>query len=47
MQEKRFDKRIPIGMALSISDLYKDGVEIYDYTDDNQSLFLYVKAVDK
>lgn len=27
MQEKRFDKRIPIGMALSISDLYKDGVD--------------------
>ena len=27
VQEKRFDKRIPIGMALSISDLYKDGVD--------------------
>lgn len=27
IKEKRFDKRIPIGMALSISDLYKDGVD--------------------
>lgn len=27
MEEKRIDKRIPIGMNLSISDLYKDGVE--------------------
>lgn len=25
--DKRLDKRIPIGMNLSISDLYKDGVE--------------------
>lgn len=25
--EKRLDKRIPMGMSLSISDLYKDGVE--------------------
>ena len=27
MNEKRLDKRIPIGMSLSISDLYKDGVD--------------------
>lgn len=27
MEEKRLDKRIPIGMSLSISDLYKDGVD--------------------
>ncbi|MDO4188110.1 MAG: PilZ domain-containing protein [Lachnospiraceae bacterium] len=27
MDEKRIDKRIPIGMSLSISDLYKDGVD--------------------
>ena len=27
MDEKRLDKRIPIGMSLSISDLYKDGVD--------------------
>lgn len=26
MSEKRLDKRIPIGMSISISDLYKDGV---------------------
>lgn len=25
--EKRLDKRIPMGMSLSISDLYKDGVD--------------------
>ena len=27
MNEKRLDRRIPIGMSLSISDLYKDGVD--------------------
>lgn len=27
MNEKRLDKRIPIKMSLSISDLYKDGVD--------------------
>lgn len=27
MIEKRVNKRIPIGMSLSISDLYKDGVD--------------------
>lgn len=27
VNEKRRDKRIPIGMSLSISDLYKDGVD--------------------
>lgn len=26
MSEKRADKRIPIGMSISISDLYKEGV---------------------
>lgn len=27
MQEKRIERRIPIGMSLAISDLYKDGVD--------------------
>lgn len=27
MNEKRVERRIPIGMSLSISDLYKDGVD--------------------
>jgi len=27
MNEKRLDKRIPISMGLSISDLYKDGID--------------------
>ena len=27
MNEKRLDRRIPIGMSLSISDLYKEGVD--------------------
>jgi len=27
LKEKRINKRIPIGMSLSISDLYKDGVD--------------------